>query len=68
MGAYIQGTVRYDNKSQLRRLKLAAERVHWSLNRLLLVGAEKLADEFLKTTETTAGVVEAAHLMMDQGD
>lgn len=57
MGDYIQGTIRYDSKQQLKRLKQAAGRVHWSLNRLLLVGAEKLADEFLKTTDA-AGIVE----------
>lgn len=68
MADYIQGTVRYDNEAQRRRLKRAAERVHWSLNRLLLEGAEKLAEQFLESTETAAGTVGRGHLMMNQGD
>ena len=62
MGAYIQGTIRYDSKAQLRRLKLAAERVHWSLNRLLLEATERLAGEILKDSEPT-GKVEVEQLI-----
>lgn len=56
---YIQGTIRYDSRLQLRRLKQAAEKLHWSLNRLLLFGAQQVADRVLNrsdnpTTETTA--------------
>lgn len=47
----IQGTIRipirYDGKEQYRRLKLAAKRLRWPLNRFMLVASERLANHVL---------------------
>lgn len=58
MGNYINGTIRFDSKLQRRRLKEAAEKLHWSLNRFLLVASTRLADEVLNDNQAAGRLVE----------
>lgn len=52
MRTYLQGTIRWDNKQQVARFKRAAERVHWSLNRLMLIATEKMVGQILDENQT----------------
>ena len=50
----IQGTIRWDSRSQLKRYKLAASKMHWSLNRFLLVAGEEMAARLLEGNQSLA--------------
>lgn len=58
MRATIKGTIRYDSADQLRRLKAAADLMHWPLYRFLLIAGERMATRVLKGTKQFESVQE----------
>ena len=58
--ASLQGTIRWDSRQQLKRYKLAAAKMHWSLNRFLLVAGEEMANRLLGDSQSLADAYTAA--------